>query len=655
MRRNPRGGPVSPALAASVATLFLLLAATAEERTFGTFSDEQQMLYTAVSIATTGEIGIAKGQLLGVARPAGDAVSPYGMGQTLVEVPFAAVAGPWERRFGARTSQTLFVLLQVLLVTAAAAGAGLLAAELGAGAFGQGLAVFGAGLGSPLWAYTSCGFSEPLQAACLVFAVLFGVRASKLDQRAPAPAAVAGFFAGWLVLTKAVNLVFVPFALLPMFLGAWPPSRERLRAWAAAAAGAAGPLAAMLAFEVARFGRPLSSYGDQRFSHPFLDGAVRLLVGANKGLFLYFPLSVLSAAALVALARAPATRGAAAALACLTASFLAVYARWWAWDGNGGWGPRFLVPLVPVLAAAAGAVAVSCRARAAGAFLLALGIGVNALGAFESDAATFFYFMCTGSVEVSRSQFDQYPVSFHPREREGKPFLPLYSVAAGDAAFSAFRIHPFLLGNRLRDASADERRDRLADPPWLARRPDAVPKLPADGAISVQSPLVIYLTTSFRWPHLFMSFTRPRGESPGAYNPAWLWGLFDQTLRSLDIGRPDRAVRFAETLFAISPSAYTAALRLEGLRLSGQGEAAGTFLRELPDRARRAPVLLVEQALRARDMGQDLLASSLMAEAARRMETPAIRSAAERPPSEWPHGLHDLLPEIPDRPAAPPR
>ena len=37
---------------------FLLLAGTAEERTFGSVSDEQQMLYTAISIATTGEIAV---------------------------------------------------------------------------------------------------------------------------------------------------------------------------------------------------------------------------------------------------------------------------------------------------------------------------------------------------------------------------------------------------------------------------------------------------------------------------------------------------------------------------------------------------------------------------------------------------------------------
>lgn len=130
------------ALGLSVVAAFVLLAGTAEERTFGT----------------------AHGQTFSIPRPGGDAVSPYGMGLPLLEVPFALAAGPWEARFGARTSQTLFVLLQVLLVTAAAAGAGLLARTLGAGAFGQGLAVFGTALGSPLWPYTECGFTEPLQA-----------------------------------------------------------------------------------------------------------------------------------------------------------------------------------------------------------------------------------------------------------------------------------------------------------------------------------------------------------------------------------------------------------------------------------------------------------------------------------------------------------
>ncbi|HQR47614.1 MAG TPA: hypothetical protein PK598_16575, partial [Thermoanaerobaculia bacterium] len=160
----PEAGSRNRFLALVTAAVLLVLSGTAEERTFGTVSDEQQMLYSAVSLATFGEVGIGRGQIFGVPRPGGDAVSPYGMGLSLLEAPFALAARPWEALFGEHASQTLFVLLQVLLVAGAAALAGLLARALGAGRFGEGLAVVGTALGSPLWAYVAGGFSEPLQA-----------------------------------------------------------------------------------------------------------------------------------------------------------------------------------------------------------------------------------------------------------------------------------------------------------------------------------------------------------------------------------------------------------------------------------------------------------------------------------------------------------
>jgi hypothetical protein len=643
---------VSRSLAACVAAAFLLLATTAEERTFGTVTDEQQMLYTAISIATTGELGIARGQTFSIPRPAGDAVSPYGMGLPLLEVPFAALAGPWEARFGSRTSQTLFVLLQILFITAASAGAGLLAAALGAGAFGQGLAVFGTAVASPLGPYTAFGFTEPLQAACLVFAVLLSMRACRSSgPQALCLAAGGGFSAGWLVLTKVANLPFLPLALLPLLAAGWPPGRERQRTWAAAAGGALLPVATMLIFEVARFGRPFSSYTrGQRFAHPLFDGIWRLLVGPNKGFLLYFPLLALGVVGLVRLARRRETRAGALAIAGLLAGNLLLYGKWWAWDGSGGWGPRFLVPLVPLVAAAAGAAASTRILRAAGAALAVLGLGVNALGFLEAEAATFFYVSSTGLARVPQALYEEYPPSFRPPvSADGSFFLPRYVPAASDAAFSALRVHPFLLASRLREATEDERRERLARPPWLETHPEAAPVLPPPSPnITTRTPLVNYLTGPFRWPHLFMSFTHPRGERAGTYNTAWSAGVSDQAMRALDVGRPERAARLAGTLFALAPSAFTAALRLEGLRLSGQDGAARAFLQELPDRALRAPVLLLVQALRARDQGQDVLATSLLAEAARGIRTPAVRAALGRPPAEWPRSLREFLAEIPD-------
>ncbi len=643
------------ALGLSVLAAFLLLAGTAEERTFGTVTDEQQMLYTAISIATTFELGIARGQTFAIPRPAGDAVSPYGMGLPLLEVPFALAAGPWEAHFGARTSQTLFVLLQVLLVTAAAAGAGILAKTLGAGLFGQGLAVLGTALASPLWPYTACGFTEPLQAVCLVFAVTFAARASQAEGRpALALAFAAGFCAGYLALTKVVNLLFVPLPLLPLFARAGPPTRERMREWAAATAGVAIPVVGMLAFEVVRFGRPFSSYArGQSFSHPPLDGAWRLLVGPNKGLLLYFPLALLAAVGLVALVRGRETRGAAVSTLALAGGALALYSGWWAWDGSGGWGPRFLVPLVPLLAAAAGAAASTPARRATGLALVLLGTAMNALGTFEAEAATFYYISSTGPASVPRALYEEYPPSFRPPEsRDEKYWLPRYVPAASDTAFSAFRVHPFLLANRLAGQNDGDRRRRLSSPPWLATSPDAVPHLlPDSPQITTQTPLVTYLTSRFRWPHLFMSFERPDGERPGTYSTAWIAGLADQTLRNLDISRPDRASRLAERLFDVSPSAYTAALRAEALRLSGRTGDTRAFLDSLPERVFNAPVLALVRALAARDDGQDALAAALLSEAARGIRTITLRQALTRPPAEWPRSLRAFLSDLPDAPA----
>jgi MFS family permease len=640
---------VSRRLAACVAAAFVLLAATAEERTLGTVTDEQQMLYTAISLATTGEIGISRNQRFSVPRPGGDAVSPYGMGLSLLEAPVAALAGPWEARFGVRTSQTLFVLLQVLLVTAAAAGAGLAAGALGAGDFGRGLAVFAAALASPLWAYTGTGFSEPLQAACLVFAlVLASAAARAAPPRAARLAAAAGFAAGALVLAKGVNLVFAPLALLPLVFAS--PKPARLRAGAAAAAGAALPLGTWLAFEIVRFGRPLASYGDQRFSHSLLDGAWRLLLGPNKGLLLYFPLAALALVALVRALRARAVRVEAAAVLLLLAAFLAVYARWWAWDGTTGWGPRFLVPLVPLLAGAAGSAAVSRGGRVAAVALALVGVAVNALGTFQTEAATSAYVSSTGFAPVSPGLYAEYPRSFGPPPpANGVYRLPRPVPAASDPAFSPLRLHPFLLRARLPDVGEEDRRRILLAAPWHGADPDAVPDLPAPSSIlTTRTPLLNYLISRFRWPHLFMSFTRPRGERPGTYSPTFYAGLADQALRNLDVGRPDRAARIADTLFGLLPSGYVAALRLEGLRLSGQDEAARAFEASLPERVLRAPPVVLVRALRARDRGQDDLASSLLGEAARGIRTRAILEALRLPPSRWPRGFRELSSEIAD-------
>ena len=84
-RRNP--------ILLAVLAAGALLALTADERPYGLVTDGQIMTRTAFSIAEFGELGIAQGHPVNLVRPEGDAVTRYGLGPSLVQVPIAFVAG----------------------------------------------------------------------------------------------------------------------------------------------------------------------------------------------------------------------------------------------------------------------------------------------------------------------------------------------------------------------------------------------------------------------------------------------------------------------------------------------------------------------------------------------------------------------------------
>ena len=331
-------------LAFALGVAALVLVFTTDERVFGLLTDGQVMTRTGYAMAALGEIGVARGHLVDVVRPAGDAVTRYGMGPSLVRAPVAAVGGAFENAFGPGASQSLFVLEQILLVLLAALAAGLLVRACGADARAVRRAALAAALASPLWAYASSDWSEPLQAACVGGAFACAALAGEAGARRPALlAAGAGALAGFALLSKSIFVVLLPLLFLVVLLEAAPVAR---RARALAFLGGAAPLAALwLALEIARFGAPFASYGGERFSHPPLDGLWRLTVGPNKGLFVYFPLALLGVVGFVRLARTRRVLG--LAVAGFSAFLLVTTAAWWSWDGTAGWGPRLLVPLVP--------------------------------------------------------------------------------------------------------------------------------------------------------------------------------------------------------------------------------------------------------------------------------------------------------------------
>jgi hypothetical protein len=664
--RAPQASPGSPASARAkterriflpaVVLVALALAGTVDEQTIGSVPDEQQMAYTAVALAELGEIGIGRGQVFTVPRAGGDAVSPYGMGLSLVEVPVALAAQAWERSFGPRSSQTLYAALQILLVLLASAAAGQLAGILGASRRGEVLAMAGSALASPLWAYTGTGFSEPLQAACLAGALLFAARAVRSTAgKDLGLAAASGFLAGWALLTKSTNIVLVPLVLLPLLLDevSGRTSEGKRKLGAAASAGLLLPSVLWLVFEVVRFGRPFSSYGEQGFSHPPLDGAWRLLVGANEGLFLYFPLSLLGLALIPALARKPETRGTAWGIGATFLCLLGLHAAWWAWDGTTD-GPRFLVPAVPLLAAAACTAAASRPAKARS-FLLAAGVLVNLLGILQPEATASWYVASIGKAPIPEGEAKRFPRPYVTRGADGGSHTASLFLAASDHSFSPFRTHLFLLRLRLANLAPEERLRLLQSPPWRDSHPRLLPRLeyPVYTSFGV---VTRNLTEPFSWPWLGRATLSDAGERPLTFLGLRGTGLADQVGRKLDTGKTETAISLSRRLHEVDPSHLSAALLSESLRLSGRGDEARTVLRELaPDHA-GSPFVLTEAALLARDSGDEPGARAILSAAQAQVGRPILGRALASPLSGWPLTLREMTGEArSDQPPGSPR
>ncbi|MEO8054915.1 MAG: hypothetical protein ABI768_07170 [Acidobacteriota bacterium] len=636
MKREARPAPRGPfssrrPLAFALGIAALVLALTTDERVFGLVTDGQIMTRTAYSMAALGEIGIAKGHPVDIVRPAGDAVTRYGMGPSFVRLPVAALGGPFENVFGLGASQTLFVFEQILLVLLAALSAGLLARACGADARAVRRAALASALASPLWAYASSDWSEPLQAACVGGAFACAALAGSPGARRPALlAAGAGAIAGFALLSKSIFIVLPPLVFLVVVLES--AKGARMRRALAFVAGAA-PLAALwLALEITRFGAPLASYGGERFSHPPLDGLWRLTVGPNKGLFVYFPLALVGVWGFVRLARTRRVLG--LALAGFSTFVLLSTAAWWSWDGTAGWGPRLLVPLVPLLAAAA-ALAAPALPAAAFAALFAFGVAVNALGALQPDAVLTWYYATVKPRVLSEAEQRAFPSFALETDAAGAVrLLPVHDVA-NHAALSPLTVNAWLLARRL---AGGDVLAALRTPPWRTDIPGQEAGLPPEQAIPASA--LQFLTSPFRWPHLGMSLSRATAQTDTVL--AWIDCLYDQALRAQDMERGDRAVAFAEELYRRVPGAQTAATLAEAYRIAGRRETLADFVGSLPPAQKATPEFGMVLALATRDTGNEAGARKILGQVLAARPKPEYARLAAAPLAAWPATLRKI-------------
>lgn len=526
------------------AGVFLVLLATLDASGFGAIRDGREMLSAATALARFGEAGVSLDFENAVPRPGGDGFSRYGLGESLVLVPFVTAARLLHAAVPSASTAPLFALLPALLLAVSAAAVTRAALSLGAPPAHAAAGGAGLVLASPLLAYGATDFSEPLQVA-LVSVSLAAIASLRTDPEAPrSHALAAGAAAGLLPLAKSLLLVVtLPLLLLGLprrSAGSAAPRRRREPVPRRHAVGVLASCGAGLllwaVMDVVRFGRLLGGYPGETFSYPPLTGLLRLTVLPNKGLLFYAPLVLLAPVGLARLRRRDGelALGIGAAVGALFASAAA----WWAWDGQAAWGPRLVLPALPFLfLLVALALAGSGRAlRAAATLLFAAGLAVNLLGTLVPFPGVY---TLSGSVPwapIPASRARGTPYEVETREDGSLAASGPHHLSL-TPAWSPIRVHALLLRERLRGGDVAGRLSATGIP---GLSPPFVPSNASSPASFVRA-----VASPFRWPFWGRSWAH---AAPG--DDPYRLALFDQAVRAAETRRPARALSLVREALA---------------------------------------------------------------------------------------------------------
>jgi hypothetical protein len=269
----------------------------------------------------------------------------YGVGQSLLAVPLYLLGRGMHRLTGWGTegfvTRAAVMLLNPLALSLLGGVLYRLARQLeyrSEAAAGTALVIC---LATPLLVYSKTFFSEPLVALALAAAVLAAMAGSERNTGAWIN---CGAVLGAAVLIKPVALVVLPVFFV---FATWCRDGRWRRL-----ALLAGPLALALAgvgcYNFARFGSPLETgYRTASWNVPLWVGLPGLWASSGKGLLWYCPPVVLGLAGFVPLARRRLS--ATILLSGVSGLYFLVHSIYNHWHGGGAWGPRLILPIVPLL------------------------------------------------------------------------------------------------------------------------------------------------------------------------------------------------------------------------------------------------------------------------------------------------------------------
>jgi hypothetical protein len=303
------------------------------------------------------------------------ATSKYGIGLSLLYLPGVAVArlfsssptpgGPGSYDWDLFYRDLVYTLgaapIHLLIGVVTAYLVARLVRELGGGDAAALLALFAYGIASPAIVYARGDFSQPLLGLCLMAGLLAAIRYRRA--RGGVGLAVMAASLVLAVLTRPIEGSLLLPALLLLVPIAARPDAGLLRRFgpSGAIAGAyllALALSGLVSWE--RTGTPLPTGYGGGWTTPLWTGLAGLLLSPARSIILAFPLLLLAPLGMRRLWAAE-QRPAVLAIGGLLLALLLNNALWSSWWGSSSWGPRLLIPALPLLAAPAAVGAVSLR------------------------------------------------------------------------------------------------------------------------------------------------------------------------------------------------------------------------------------------------------------------------------------------------------
>jgi len=238
------------------------------------------------------------------------------------------------------------------------------------------------------WAQSRIVNPEPLQICLVLAAALLVLRASTKELL------IAGCALGFAVLVKITSVLALPMLLLlrgPADLPVW---RRPARA-VAIIAPVIGALVIYAAYNYSRFGSLIATgynvspaaaeLTGNTIGNP-LTGIYGLLFSFGRGIVWYAPPVIAGAIGAVRFYRDK--QPLAVAFALFVGLWIAFYSFYKAWDSGWGWGPRYLLPVLPFMLAPAGAILARRPDRVAFAALAVIGFLIQIPGALVDFMAS---------------------------------------------------------------------------------------------------------------------------------------------------------------------------------------------------------------------------------------------------------------------------